>query len=88
MSVDVLKQIARSASQGKPTMSNDERTNLAMAVLANPKTATPGMRTYLKSNVGQDGFLLPDGYIKDDQKPTTTASPSPILDQYGKPMNS
>jgi hypothetical protein len=60
MSADLLKQIARNANQGKPTMSDTQRRDLANAVIATPSLMNnPGIANYLNSNKGKEDFLLP-----------------------------
>jgi len=59
-SADLLKQIARNANQGKPTMSDTQRRDLANAVIATPSLMNnPGIANYLNSNKGKEDFLLP-----------------------------
>jgi hypothetical protein len=57
ITADVLKQIARSANQGKPTMSPEERTELA-ELLLNDSAITPAIANYLTNNKGQEDFLI------------------------------
>ena len=57
VTADVLKQIARSANQGKPTMSAEERTQLAELLLSD-NSITPAVANYLTNKKGQEDFLL------------------------------
>ena len=72
ITADALKAVARAANQGKATMSDDDRGNLAEALLKNP-TLNTRTTTYLTSKKGQEDFLLSNetiGSIKQSNQPT------------------
>ena len=74
LTTDVLKQIARNANQGKPTLDDEDRQTLAKAIVSTPGLK-PRLYSHLTSDKAKEDFSV-------DKQTSTTAQ-----DRTNEPWN-